>query len=151
MQTLSSIFRITSIAAMSSWIALIFFPNAAFTEQYVISIVGVLLAFVYGYLLVFGKKYDENVQYSGSFANFEGVINLFKSPRSVLIGWIHYLAFDAIIGLYILKNSQHYGINHWLIVPCLLLTFLFGPLGLLLYLLLRFLITHDYFLAHFFN
>jgi hypothetical protein len=135
---------------MTAWLPLIFFPTAPFTEQYAMSIVGALLAFLYGYLLIFGKKYDEGVKYTGSFKDLEGVINLFKSPRSVLVGWIHYLAFDVIVGLYIVKNSQHYGINHWLILPCLFFTFMFGPLGLLMYLLLRFAITHNYFSVHFF-
>jgi Domain of unknown function (DUF4281) len=150
MQTLSTYFKLATILAMTAWLPLIFFPNTPFTEQYAMSVVGVLLAFLYGYLLIFGKKYDEGVKYTGSFKDLEGVINLFKSPRSVLIGWLHYLAFDVVIGLYIVKNSQHYGINHWLIVPCLFLTFMFGPLGLLMYLLIRFGITHDYFAAHFF-
>jgi Domain of unknown function (DUF4281) len=150
MQTLSNYFKYATILAMTAWLPLIFFPNAPFTEQYAMSIVGVLLAFLYGYLLIFGKKYDEGAKYTGSFKDLDGVINLFKSPRSVLIGWLHYLAFDVIIGLYIVKNSQHYGINHWLIVPCLFATFMLGPLGLLMYLLLRFAITHEYFGAHFF-
>jgi hypothetical protein len=150
MQTLSNYFKYATILAMTAWLPLIFFPNAPFTEQYAMSIVGVLLAFLYGYLLIFGKKYDEGAKYTGSFKDLDGVINLFKSPRSVLIGWLHYLAFDVIIGLYIVKNSQHYGINHWFIVPCLFFTFMLGPLGLLLYLLLRFAITHEYFGAHFF-
>jgi hypothetical protein len=150
MQALSNYFKYATILAMTAWLPLIFFPNAPFTEQYAISVVGALLAILYGYLLIFGKKYDEGVKYRGSFKDLDGVINLFKSPRSVLIGWIHYLAFDVIIGLYIVKNSQHYGINHWVIVPCLFLTFMLGPLGLLTYLLLRFLMIHDYFGGHFF-
>jgi hypothetical protein len=148
MEKLTTYFKGASIFAMTGWLALIFFPNAPFTEQYVIGVAAALLAILYGYLLIFGKKYDEGVKYTGSFANFQGVINLFKSPRSVLIGWIHYLAFDVIIGLFLLKNSQHYGISHWLMIPCLFATFMFGPLGLLLYLLLRFAVTHDYFSAY---
>jgi Domain of unknown function (DUF4281) len=151
MQTLSAFFKWATILAMTAWLPMIFSPNERFTEQYVIGVAAALLAILYGYLLIFGKKYDEGVKYTGSFKDLEGVINLFKSPRSVLIGWIHYLAFDAIIGLFMLKNSQHYGINHWLMIPCLFATFMFGPLGLLLYLLLRFAVTHDYLAAYFFT
>jgi Domain of unknown function (DUF4281) len=150
MQTLSLYFKLSTGIAMTAWLAMIVFPNTPFMEQYVVSIASALVGLIYAYLLIFGKKYDEGAQIKGNFSSLEGVVNLFKSPRSVLIGWIHYLAFDAIIGLYILKNSQHYGINHWLIVPCLLFTLMFGPIGLLMYLLLRFAVTHDYFSAHFF-
>jgi Domain of unknown function (DUF4281) len=150
MQTLSNYFKVATAIAMSGWLALIIFPNAPFTEQYVVGIAAALLAVIYGYLLIFGKKYDEGAKMSGNFSTLKGVVSLFKTPRAVLVGWIHYLAFDVVIGLYILKNSQHYGINHWLVVPCLLLTLMFGPLGLLMYLLLRFFVTHDYFSINFF-
>jgi Domain of unknown function (DUF4281) len=150
MQTLSAYFKWATIFAMTGWLALIFFPNHVYTEGYVVGVAATLLAILYGFLLVFGKKYDEGITYKGSFKDLEGVINLFKSPRSVLVGWIHYLAFDMIVGLFILKNSQHYGISHWLMLPCLFFTFMFGPLGLLMYLLLRFAITHEYFSPHFF-
>ncbi len=150
MQTLSTYFKWATILAMTGWLALALFPNHVYTERYVIGVSAALLSILYGFLLIFGKKYDEGVKYKGSFKDLEGVINLFKSPRSVLIGWIHYLAFDMIIGLFILKNSQHYGINHWLMIPCLFATFMFGPIGLLMYLLLRFAITQDYFSAYFF-
>ena len=119
MQTLSAYFKWATILAMTGWLALIFLPNHVYTEGYVVSVAAALLAVLYGFLLVFGKKYDDGPQAKGSFKDLEGVVNLFKSPRSVLIGWIHYLAFDVIIGLMILKNSQHFGINHWLVLPCL--------------------------------
>lgn len=150
MHTLSAYFKWATIFAMTGWLALILFPNHVYTEGYIVSIVAVLLAILYGYLLIFGKKYDQGVPIKGSFKDLEGVVNLFKSPRGVLIGWIHYLAFDLVIGLLMLKNSQHYGINHWLMLPCLLFTLMFGPLGLLLYILMRFFMTHDYFSASFF-
>ena len=150
MQTLSTYFKWATIFAMTGWLALVFFPNHVYTEGYVVGVVAVLLAVLYGFLLIFGKKYDEGVVYKGSFKDLESVVNLFKSPRGVLIGWIHYLAFDLVIGLLILKNSQHYGISHWLMLPCLFFTFMFGPLGLLMYLLLRFFVTNDYFSASFF-
>ena len=150
MPTLSAYFKGVTIFAMTGWLALIFLPNHVYTEGYIVGVVAVLLAVVYGLLLIFGKKYDEGVLYEGSFKDLEGVVNLFKSPRGVLIGWIHYLAFDLVIGLLLLKNSQHYGISHWLMLPCLFFTFMFGPLGLLMYVLLRFFVTQGYFSASFF-
>lgn len=127
MPTLSAYFKWATIFAMTGWLALIILPNHVYTEGYIVSVVTVLLAILYGFLLIFGKKYDENVVYKGSFKDLEGVVNLFKSPRGVLIGWIHYLVFDLVIGLLVLKNSQHYGISHWLMLPCLLFTLMFWP------------------------
>jgi Co/Zn/Cd efflux system component len=150
MKTLSTVFNIATYIALSGWVVLIAFPNWQFGEIYVVSIASALVSILYAYMLFFGTQYDEGAKIKGNFMTLEGVVNLFKTPRAVLIGWIHYLAFDVIIGLFILKNAQHYGISHWLVVPCLILTLMVGPVGLLSYLLLRFFITHDYLSANFF-
>ena len=67
------------------------------------------------------------------------MISLFKSPRVVLAGWIHYLTFDLMVGLYIVTDATRHGIGQLWLLPVLLLTLMFGPAGLLLYLLMRFL------------
>ena len=55
----------------------------------------------------------------------------------LLAGWTHYLAFDLFIGGWEVRDAQRRGIPHLLVVPALVLTFLFGPAGLLLYLAIR--------------
>jgi hypothetical protein len=55
----------------------------------------------------------------------------------LLAGWVHYLAFDLFIGSWQVRDSQQRGIGHLFVIPCLVLTFLFGPAGLLCYLALR--------------
>ena len=51
----------------------------------------------------------------------------------LLAGWIHYLAFDFLVGRVVLADAQRRGIHHLLVVPCLLLTFMLGPTGYLVY------------------
>jgi cytochrome bd-type quinol oxidase subunit 2 len=62
---------------------------------------------------------------------------LFGSPGGATIGWIHYLAFDLFVGTWIARNADQHNIARWLQVPILFLTLMAGPIGLLLYLLLR--------------
>ncbi len=62
---------------------------------------------------------------------------LFSVDRALVAGWIHYLAFDLFIGAWQTRDARALGIAQWAVLPCLVLTFLFGPLGLGLYLLLR--------------
>ena len=50
---------------------------------------------------------------------------------------MHYLAFDLLIGTWEVRDAQERGIPHVFVVPCLFLTFMFGPAGWLLYLTLR--------------
>ena len=62
---------------------------------------------------------------------------LFRNPWALLAGWTHYLAFDLFIGAWEVRDAQQRGVPHLLVVPALVLTFLLGPSGLLLYLTMR--------------
>jgi len=50
---------------------------------------------------------------------------------------VHYLAFDLFVGTWETRDAAGRGISRWLVAPCLLLTFLFGPIGWLSYHLVR--------------
>ena len=69
----------------------------------------------------------------GGFSTLAGVATLFSNPWALLAGWIHYLAFDLLIGTWEARDARERGVPHLLLVPCLVLTFLFGPAGWLLY------------------
>ena len=68
---------------------------------------------------------------------------LFSVPWAVTIGWIHYLAFDLFVGCWELRDSQKKGIPHWVMLPCLFLTFMLGPTGLVVYLVIRAIKTRE--------
>ena len=71
------------------------------------------------------------------FTTLAGVMALFDSPGGATIGWIHYLAFDLFVGIWIARNADAHKISRWLQAPILFFTLMAGPIGLLLYLLLR--------------
>ena len=62
---------------------------------------------------------------------------MFQDPWALLAGWVHYLCFDLAVGAWALRDAQRRGLPHLLLVPALVLTFLLGPVGLLLYAGLR--------------
>lgn len=76
----------------------------------------------------------------GGFSSLADVTALFTVPGMVLAGWVHYLAFDLWVGRWEIDALAAQANAGWvvrmLVVPCLFLTFLFGPIGLLLFLLL---------------
>ena len=53
------------------------------------------------------------------------------------MGWIHYLVFDLFVGAWIGRDAIRRAIPHWMVVPCLVVTLFIGPVGLLLYFLVR--------------
>ena len=77
---------------------------------------------------------------TGAFAQMgtlDGVVALFKSREALLVGWIHYLAFDLFTGAWIVADAPRARVPHVLVLPCLFLTLMAGPVGLLLYLAVR--------------
>lgn len=73
----------------------------------------------------------------GGFGSLREVATLFGDPWLLLVGWVHYLAFDLFVGAWEVRDAQRSALPHLAIVPVLILTFLAGPVGLLCYLLLR--------------
>jgi hypothetical protein len=139
--TADQIFQYTNTLAMLGWIILIFMPFWKQSDKVIIGIFITLLAIVYAWMILSSFKLSD----FQSFSTLDGVMKLFDDKNMVVGGWVHYLAFDLMTGLFIRKNAAMHGINHWLTVPCLFFTFMLGPFGLLLYLLLRWIITRQYF------
>jgi len=73
----------------------------------------------------------------GGFGSLASVGELFSDQWLLLAGWVHYLAFDLFIGSWQVRDAREKGIPHLLVIPSLILTFLFGPTGLLLYFVVR--------------
>ncbi|MEL6725246.1 MAG: ABA4-like family protein [Pseudomonadota bacterium] len=121
---------------LPAWILLIVLPHAKITKAAVHSMLWpVVLGSVYAVLLIAAMGFgigDPNAGFS-----LGGVQALFNHPNGVLIGWSHYLVFDLFVGAWIARDAMRQGIAHWQTVPCLLGSFVFGPVGLLLYALLR--------------
>jgi uncharacterized membrane protein (GlpM family) len=127
------IFSIANLLAMLSWLLIIILPRWRFTAKIVLNgSIPLLLSVAYLVLIVmfFGKA-------EGGFDSLANVMKLFTNEWTVLAGWIHYLAFDLFVGSWEVKDAYANGISHWLVIPCLILTFLFGPIGFLLYNILR--------------
>jgi hypothetical protein len=66
-----------------------------------------------------------------------GIATLLGSPESATIAWVHFLAFDLFIGRWIFLDSQERRVSPLLMAPVLFLTLMLGPLGFLIYLVIR--------------
>jgi len=130
--TADLIFSIVSAIAALSWVLLIILPRQRWVTTITRFAIPALLASVYVALIVTQWGRSE-----GGFSSLADVAALFRNPWLLLAGWIHYLAFDLFVGTWEVTDARTAGVSHLLVVPCLILTFLFGPGGLLLYLALR--------------
>jgi len=123
------IFSICNSAALLGWLILVFAGRARWASPLVSgAVLPLLLALAYLGLLL--GHWGET---KGGFSTLAGVAALFTNHWLLLAGWIHYLAFDLFIGSWEVRDAKAHGISHSIVIPCLFFTFMFGPVGLLLY------------------
>ncbi len=128
-----TLFAICNTLVLPGWLLLVVMPRWKWTTKVITSVMmPFLFALVYLYLVLvyFGKS-------EGGFGSLAGVTELFQNPYILLAGWLHYLAFDLFVGSWEVRDAQRLGMSHWLVIPCLGLTFMFGPIGLGLYFMIR--------------
>ena len=131
--TSDSLFSIVNAAILPGWLLLLLAPRTRITERVVWS--GLYsLAFAAVYLVLIVVFYPGA---EGGFSSLADVDRLFRNPYLLLAGWIHYLAFDLFVGAWEARDAAARGVRHVVMIPCLVLTFLFGPIGLLAYFAVR--------------
>ncbi len=132
--TPSEIFSLANMTVMPMWLLLIALPKWRVTRFLIdYKVVPLLLAILY--IVFIGRA----IQIGGwmDFGSLNSVMALFTEENAVLAGWIHYLAFDLLIGMWMVSQNKELKIHQLLMVPCLLGTFMFGPVGFTLFIILK--------------
>lgn len=129
---LETLFSVAGSIATVGWLMLAVVPRQPFTQIIASVIAPLLLAALYLYLIAMNMSGAQ-----GGFGSLADVALLFQKRELLLAGWIHYLCFDLFIGSWEIRDSQQNGIPHLVMIPCLLMTFLLGPIGLLFYFAIR--------------
>lgn len=130
--TPEAVFSVANTTALLTWLLLAVRPRAAWVQTIAGRLVPVAFAITYAVLVAWRLGRGE-----GNFNSLAGVAALFSDPWALLAGWIHYLAFDLLTGVWETRDAARRGIPHWVVVSCLFLTFMLGPAGWLLYLVIR--------------
>lgn len=130
--TPDQIFSITNSTALLGWLALAVFPR----RRWSFVIAGLVLPAIFAviYTAIAATQFFSS---DGSFSSLAGVSTLFMNPWMLLAGWLHYLAFDLITGTWEVRDAKTRGVPHLLVVVCLFFTLMFGPVGWLLYMIVR--------------
>lgn len=130
------LFALASAAVLPGWLMLALAPLSRTALVAGARLVAVLLCGFYFTLVVMGLSGD-GLPAGAGFDTLAGARLLLSTPAALLAGWVHYLAFDLFIGSWQVADAPAARIPHWLVLPCLALTFVAGPVGLLLYFLLK--------------
>jgi hypothetical protein len=127
-------FSMSGAAAMLGWLLLILYPKR---QRGLLTLTGLIipagLGLAYAVFIIPNFRSVEGAGYN----SLAEVKALFSNDKLLLAGWIHYLAFDLAVGTYTAKESDRIGLSRVVQIPLLLLTFLFGPIGLLSFVVLK--------------
>jgi len=129
---LETLFTFAGGLAMSGWLLLIVLPKHALATLVAGVVMPMALSGLYLALIVLNFSGAP-----GGFGSLADVALLFSKQELLLAGWIHYLAFDLFIGAWEIRDAQRKGIPHLVMIPCLVMTFMLGPIGLLFYFAIR--------------
>lgn len=130
---INTIFSLSNTLALGGWVVLLgspVFPRIADRISGLL-IPGLFSVAYSGLILAFW------LSAKGGFDSLDNVAALFQTRELLLAGWIHYLAFDLFVGSWIVRTARQAVVPFWMVIPCLALTFLFGPAGLFAFLVIR--------------
>ena len=126
------LFQVANQVAFAGWVLLLVAPRWRGTRAVVLS--GALpLLLALSYTVLIGYQTVAHPAPGAGFGSLAQVAALFHEPWALLAGWVHYLCFDLAVGAWEARDASRRGVPHWSLIPCLIATFMLGPLGLLLY------------------
>ena len=132
--TPATIFSLASMTATLMWALMIFLPKWKITRLLInFKIAPIALSVIYVIYVILAI----NQRGWMDFGSLDSVMALFTEENAVLAGWVHYLAFDLLIGMWILNQNQKLKIHQLIIAPCLFATFMYGPVGFLLFTIIK--------------
>ena len=131
--TAEQVFSIANVVSVLCWILLALLPGRRWVTD---TLTGKAAPALFGaaYIVIVITVFPRA---EGSFSTLGGVSGLFSNPWLLLAGWLHYLAFDLLVGTWEARDSVERRVPRWLLVPCLFLTLMFGPMGWIAYMIVR--------------
>jgi len=130
-----TLFGLTFAVAAPFWALMILLPGWSWTRRIIASPL-IVLPVVVIYALLVIPAFGEVLPAVAS-PTLGGVRELLGTADGAAAAWAHMLAFDLFVGRWSWLDSRTRGIPALIMSPVLLLTILLGPLGLLVYLLVR--------------
>ena len=137
--TIEILYYWVNIGILPFWLILISFPRSHISRYFVTSIFPFFLL-CGAYVFMLYKSYLNSFDFIGNFNLYMGISDLselFSNKSFLMIFWIHFISINLFTGGWIVKDSQKFLINKFVLFIPLFVTYLIGPLGLLVYWLIR--------------
>ncbi|MGJ8684223.1 MAG: ABA4-like family protein [Nonlabens sp.] len=132
--TPTQVFSIANMMVLPMWLLMIILPKWKVTQFLMdYKVIPLALSLIYAIYVIQGLITGGMMD----FGSLESVMQLFTTEQAVLAGWVHYLAFDLVAGMWLIQENKQLGLHQLVMVPVLLATFMFGPIGFLLFMIIK--------------
>ena len=137
--TVDMIYLWLNIGVIPFWFILIFFPNSKVCGVFVSSIFPIFtLSIIYIYLVYYyfiaGYDFGQNF---GLYLGLDSLGELFSERAFLIIFWTHFLTINLFCGSWIVSDSRKFSMPKIFIFITLIITYFTGPLGIVIYWLIR--------------
>ena len=128
-----------NLGILPFWFMLIVFPQSHISRVFIISIFPMfILSLAYIYLLYVAYLGDYNFLTNFKlYLGFEEILSLVENQSFLILLWVHFLAINLFCGGWIVKDSQMFRMNKFLVSLPLIVTYLIGPIGIFIYWVIR--------------
>ena len=136
--TTENIYLVANWGVIPFWLLLILAPQHGLTNFLAQSVIApLLLATGYSYLSY--NLYLEKNVFDGFelYSGLDGLYSMFSNEILLLIFWLHFLAISLFAGAWIIRDARRYMIPKIITIPSLILTYFSGPVGIVIYWLIR--------------
>jgi hypothetical protein len=137
--TIEMLYYWINLGVLPFWLILIFFPQSYLCKYFVTSIFPILVlsgAYIFTLYKSYLNLYDFETNFNLYFG-IENISDLFSDKTFLIMFWIHFITINLFVGGWIVKDSQKFSINKFFLIMPLIITYLIGPIGLLIYWLIR--------------
>ena len=137
--TFENIYLWTNIGILPFWLMLIIIPNSKFTQFFVNSIIiPLILSAAYVYIIYQTILLDEPVfDVFKLYLGLDNLYTLFATESFLLVFWLHFLTLNLFLGSWVSRDGVKHNMPRSLVSFPLILIYFTGPLGLVLYWIIR--------------
>ena len=121
------------------WLMLIFIPNSKITQFFVNSVIlPLILASTYIYVIYQMISLDESIfNVFKLYLSLDNLFTVFATEAFLLVFWLHFVTLNLFLGSWISRDGFKHGMPRGLVFIPLILVYFTGPIGLVLYWLIR--------------
>jgi hypothetical protein len=137
--TFNNMYLWTNFGLLPFWLMLIIIPNSKVTQIFINSVIlPLILSTAYVYVIYQSVLLDEPIfDIFKLYLSLDNLYTVFATESFLLVFWLHFLTLNLFLGSWVSRDGVKHNISRSIVFFPLILIYFTGPLGLVLYWVIR--------------